>query len=177
MRERKTEAGSGLNAPTNERTLDGYVYWLAFVFPIIRLELILRERIVLGRRKIRSFRLHDATLLLLLFLFVFLSLRRRWYCPGYGRLLVGGEAEVEEDGEWKGKRESVEYELAKGYHRRHSSSGLRNAPEDPRLSPNMLANLPGQVSPRILYGDSKLDAVVRRPHATYSGAWRGGITV
>ena len=44
-----------------EHTLYGHVNRLAWVVPVERLELLLRERVVLRRRKIRACRLHNCT--------------------------------------------------------------------------------------------------------------------
>jgi hypothetical protein len=69
----------------NDYTFDGYIYRLASVCPIIRLELLLRIWVIFGWLKICPFRLHDST-----FLLVFISLQRwSWLFCG---LRVGGEA-------------------------------------------------------------------------------------
>ncbi len=78
----------GSGSRTNDCTLDGYIYRLAGVSPIICLELLLRKWGFLGWVKVCSFGLHDSRALLL----VLITLRcRRWLFCG---LRVGGEAVV-----------------------------------------------------------------------------------
>jgi hypothetical protein len=89
----------GSGSRKNDCTLDGYIYRLARVCPIIRSELLLRKWVILGWVKVCSFGLHDSRVLLL----VFISLRRkRWLFCG---LLVGGEEVIKD--ERKGERKSV----------------------------------------------------------------------
>ena len=83
----------GSGSQTSNYTFDGYIYRLARVCPIIHLKLILREWVILGWIKVRSFRLHHSRALLLVLISLY---RRRRLWSG---LRVGSETVIKD--EWK----------------------------------------------------------------------------